>query len=66
MIDSAIFQILLGEFQAKLAHAKNWVTRDAQFPDAPNKIKIAIGMRRTGKTVFLFQQILKLIDSNQP
>jgi predicted AAA+ superfamily ATPase len=39
------------------------VVREAQFPDAPSKIKVVIGMRRTGKTYFLFQQILKLLDS---
>lgn len=31
------------------------------LPDAPNKIKVAIGMRRAGKTYFLYQQILKML-----
>ena len=37
------------------------VDRDAKFPNAPSKIKVAIGMRRTGKTYFLYQYILKMI-----
>lgn len=57
----ALLQILLGEFHANLKRLKNIVLRDAQFPDAPNKIKVAIGMRRTGKTYFLYQYILKLL-----
>ena len=36
---------------------------EVQFPDAPSKIKVAIGMRRVGKTYFLFQQILKMINN---
>lgn len=55
-------QILLGEFHDKLNLLKDLVIRDAQFPDAPNKIKVAIGMRRTGKTYFLYQQILTMIS----
>lgn len=55
-------QILLGEFRDKLDNLKEIVVRDAQFPDAPNKIKVAIGMRRSGKTYFLYQKVLKLIN----
>ena len=58
---SAILQILLGEFHDKLKLLKNSVVRDVQFPNAPSKIKVAIGMRRSGKTYFLYQQILKMI-----
>lgn len=39
-------QILLEEFHEKLNLLKDIVMRDAQFPDAPSKIKVAIGMRR--------------------
>lgn len=58
-----ILQVLLGEFHDKLLHLQDMVIRDAQFPDAPNKIKVAIGMRRTGKSYFLYQQILKMINA---
>jgi uncharacterized protein len=62
MDEMLILQILLGEFQDKLIRLKNLVVREAQFPDAPNKIKVAIGMRRSGKTYFVYQKILKLIE----
>lgn len=63
MNESAILQILLGEFYQKLSLLKNLVFRDAEFPHAPNKIKVAIGMRRSGKTYFLYQHILKMLDA---
>ncbi|MDP1836530.1 MAG: ATP-binding protein [Chlamydiales bacterium] len=62
MNERLILPILIGELHEKLTLIKDLVPRDAQFPDAPNKIKVAIGMRRAGKTYFLYQQILKLIN----
>lgn len=62
MDELIILQILLGEFRDKLLLLKDLVVRDAQFPNAPNKIKVAIGMRRVGKTYFLYQEILKKIN----
>lgn len=64
MQDLPMLQILLGEFYDKLTLVKDLVVRDAQFPMAPNKIKVAIGMRRSGKTYFLYQQILNMLDEN--
>ncbi len=61
MEELKILRILLGEFYDKLELLKDLVVRDAQFPVAPNKIKVAIGMRRSGKTYFLFQQILRML-----
>jgi len=63
MRESALLQVLLSEFYDKLKLLKNLVVRDTQFPNAPNKIKVAIGMRRTGKTYLLYQQILQLIQA---
>lgn len=54
-----MIQILLGEFYSKLDTLKYLVVRDVQFPQAAGKIKVAIGMRRSGKTCFLYQQIQK-------
>jgi uncharacterized protein len=54
--------VLLGELYDKLSHIKDLITRDIQLPNAPNKIKVVIGMRHTGKTYFIYQQILKLIN----
>src|SRR3972149_317251 len=62
MQDLPMLQILLGEFYDKLTLVKDLVVRDARFPMAPNKIKVAIGMRRSGKTYFLYQQILNMLD----
>lgn len=63
MNELSILQILLGEFYDKLKRIQNLVARDIQFPDAPNKIKVAIGMRRVGKTYFLYDQILKMVNN---
>lgn len=62
MDERAVLQVLLGEFYAKLNALKDLVSREASFPVAPTKIKVAIGMRRSGKTTFLYQQILKLLE----
>jgi len=61
MDEHAILPILLGEFHNKLRRLKGMVPRDARFPEAPHKIKVAIGMRRVGKTYFLYQHILKML-----
>lgn len=57
-----LLEVILEEFQNKLKQLKSLVERETQFPEAPNKIKVAIGMRRVGKTYFVYQKILKLID----
>lgn len=57
----SLIQLLLGEFYNKIASLKHMVERDARFPEAPDKIKVAIGMRRAGKTYFLYQKILQLL-----
>ncbi len=54
-------QILLGEFRDKIFSLKGLVLRNAQFLEAPHKIKVAIGMRRSGKTYFLYQKVVELI-----
>ncbi len=61
MNEQSLLQILLSEFHDKLNHLGNLVVRDIRFPDAPKKIKVAIGMRRAGKTYLVYQQILQLI-----
>ncbi len=62
MEELRILQILLGEFYDKLATLKDLIKRNAAFPDAKDKIKVAVGMRRAGKTYFLYQHILKLLS----
>lgn len=62
MGETNLLPVLLGEYYAKITNLKGFVHRDAQFPDAPGKIKVAIGMRRVGKTYFLYQRILKMLE----
>lgn len=63
MNTQSILQIILGEFRDKLLRLDNLVPRQLQFPNAPNKIKVAIGMRRAGKTYFLYQHVLSLLKA---
>lgn len=65
MEEKRILQILLGEFHTTISRLKDLIPRDATFANAPDKIKVAIGMRRTGKTYFMYQYILKLLKSTQ-
>jgi uncharacterized protein len=61
MNELMLLQILLGEFYEKLKTLQGMVVRDAEFPHAESKIKVAIGVRRSGKTYFLYQHILQLL-----
>lgn len=61
-----MLDILLGEFYDKLNRVKSSILRVSQFPVAPDKIKVAIGMRRAGKTYFIYQHILKLLQEGIP
>lgn len=56
-----ILQTLQEEFKTTLASAEASTPRNYKFPEATNIIKVAIGMRRSGKTTFLFQTIHKLL-----
>lgn len=50
------------EFEDKLKNLDNSIIpRDTPFEPIANKISVFIGMRRSGKTTFLFQQIQKLL-----
>lgn len=61
-----LMQSLLEDFHAKLNSFQDGIVRETAFPNASNKILVAIGMRRTGKTYFLFQEIKKLINNKIP
>jgi len=61
MNDNDLVSLLLAEFHDRLQSIDAFVPRHARFPDADNKIKVAIGMRRTGKTYFLFQRMKQLL-----
>jgi hypothetical protein len=59
-----ILQTLEEEFHAALKLTEKSISRHYKFPEAKNIIKIAIGMRRSGKTYFLFQTIRQLVAEN--
>lgn len=61
-----LLQTLQEEFHSTLALTKNSVPRHYQFPEAKNMIKVAIGMRRSGKTYFLFQTMRQLLSEQVP
>jgi predicted AAA+ superfamily ATPase len=54
---------LIEEFNIKTTTFRTSVIRQLDFSSIPNKIKVAIGMRRTGKTYLLFQKIQALLIS---
>ena len=58
----AILQTLQEEFRETLILTEKSTPRCYQFPKAKNIVKVAIGMRRSGKTYFLFQTIRKLLS----
>lgn len=59
-----LLETLLTEFQDFLnAKAEESVPRFYRFPEAKDLIKVAVGMRRSGKTYFLFQTINELLSS---
>jgi predicted AAA+ superfamily ATPase len=66
MQEREILEIILEEFREKLSRIRDLVKREARFPDVPGKIKVGIGMRRAGKTYFLYQQVLSLLESGVP
>lgn len=47
---------------AEIEEARNSVPRVIRLPQSDQVIKVAIGMRRTGKTYTLFQRIQQLLD----
>lgn len=61
-----ILQTIQEEFHDNLVLTKNSTFRDYKFPEARNLIKVAIGMRRSGKTYFLYQTIRNFISEGLP
>ncbi len=63
---TSILPTLIEEFKEKLVEVKKSILRQAKFPDAENQIKVAIGMRRVGKTYFSLQKVLALLENGIP
>lgn len=61
-----IISQLLAEFQSVIANTKDSVVRDLSFPDIPKMINVAIGVRRAGKTYFIYQKIRELVSLGIP
>ena len=61
-----ILQTLQEEFHATLSLEKNICHRSYRFSEAKDLIKVAIGIRRSGKTYFLFQTIRELLAKGIP
>lgn len=57
-------QVLQEEFKTSLNKTTNSTLRQYRFPKAENLAKIAIGIRRSGKTYFLFQTMRELLAQN--
>ena len=62
-----ILPTLQEEFRGALAQTKGQITsRQYKFPEAKNVIKVAVGMRRSGKTYFLYQTVRELLAKEIP
>src|SRR5581483_3636158 len=61
-----LLETLQEEFRVALKQTSQSIHRNYSFPEAKNMIKVAVGMRRAGKTYFLFQTIRKLVSDDLP
>jgi predicted AAA+ superfamily ATPase len=61
-----ILETLQEEFRAALERSKTSTPRRYKFPTAEKIIKVAVGIRRSGKTYFLFQTIRELLNEGIP
>lgn len=59
----SLLATLLEEAFSEIQAARGMVSRSVKFSDADNMIKVAIGMRRSGKTYALYEKIHQLLDS---
>lgn len=66
MSDTSILMTLHQELQDKLPFFKTLTTRKSTFIEVKDKISIAIGMRRTGKTCLMYQKIKQLLAQKIP
>ncbi|MCX7122046.1 MAG: ATP-binding protein [Gammaproteobacteria bacterium] len=57
-----LLKTLLAENFAIIDSVRDYVKRPFKFSEADNFIKVAIGVRRCGKTIFLYQTINELLD----
>ena len=65
-MSSDLIGTLQEEFRQNLTDTKESTPRNYQFAEAPDMIKVAMGMRRSGKTYFLYQTVRALIKEGIP
>lgn len=58
-----LLRTLLEEFTHKMKTFIGGIIRQVSFSDVSDKVKVAIGMRRTGKTYLMFQTIQKVLEN---
>lgn len=61
-----LLETLLLEFKDKLALMDGIVPREATFPQAANQIKVAIGVRRCGKTYLCLEKVRQYLQAGIP
>ncbi len=61
--DITLLSTLLTEFKDRLDLLDGSVVREFSFPEMANKIKVAIGVRRSGKTYLCLQKIRQYLES---
>lgn len=61
---AALVRLLAAEFHDQ--GVPEFVPREGRFPAVKGKAHVAIGMRRTGKTYFLFQRINEILTGDVP
>ncbi|MDP2181981.1 MAG: ATP-binding protein [Actinomycetota bacterium] len=54
-------ETLIGQFQER--PLPDLTTRDIVLPEVPNTASVLVGMRRSGKTYLLFQEMKRLVES---
>lgn len=59
-----LLELLIAEFWER--GLQKLTQRDASFHKIPNKVHVVLGMRRSGKTCFLHQEIHRLINQGIP
>lgn len=61
-----LINLIREELLIKINNLSNITPRNVHIPDMPKKIKVVIGMRRTGKTYYLLDKIKTLLNKGVP
>lgn len=66
MLFTTLLQSLRTEFEDKIRLMNGAIRREVRFPEMTNKIKVAIGVRRAGKTFLCLQKIKEYLNTGIP